>query len=83
MKTTVIFAHVQFEFFFFTLLFCAYFCNEIERCQLLTGLSILRQMNNDVRSEYVPWKMSDLVSFTLSHEKISDFVTLPLFNSLK
>ena len=43
---------------YFTLLACAHFCNEIQRChswKLMKYFTILRQMKN-IRFEYVPWK---------------------------
>ena len=54
--------------FYFTLLVCAYFRNEMERYQLWKSLkrfSILGPMKNDVRFNYVLWKISYFVSFTL------------------
>ena len=54
--------------FYFTLIVCAHFCNEIERCQVKKSLkcfSILRPVKNHVRFEYEQWKISDFVSFLL------------------
>ena len=54
--------------FYFTLLVCTHFCNEIEKCQLYKSFkyfSILWPMKNDVRFENVPWKICDFVSFPL------------------
>ena len=44
---------------YFILLDCAYFCNEIERCQWEESLKqfrILWPMKNNIRFEYGPWK---------------------------
>ena len=45
--------------FYVTLLDCAYFCNEIKKCQLLKSLkyfNILRPLKNNIRLEYILWK---------------------------
>ena len=102
--------------FYFTLLDCVHFCNQIEKCQLqkpLTYFSILRPVKSSIRSEYVPWKnvwfcftpmvlvhvshknekfwfwklMKYLICFdkkmvsdlNMSHGKMFDFVSFPLF----
>ena len=55
--------------FYFTVLVFAHFCNEIEKFQLYTSLKCL--------VFYGQWKiMSDL---NMSHGKMSDFVSFPLF----
>ena len=54
---------------YFTLLVCAHFCNEIERCQMQKSLKYL--VYCDQRK-----MMSDL---NMSYEKTSDFVSFPFF----
>ena len=77
--------------FYFTLLVCDHFCNEIGRCQLQKSLkyfSILLPMKSNVRFEYVRWKTVWFcfisivwVQFSLKTEKFKFWKSLKYFNN--
>ena len=76
--------------FYFTLLVCAHFCGEIERCQLgktFRYFNILRPMKNDIRFECFPWKnvwfwfiSNDWIHFSHKTEKFRFWKSLKYFN---
>ena len=77
--------------FYFTLLVCDHFCNEIGRWQLQKSLkyfSILLPMKSNVRFEYVRWKTVWFcfisivwVQFSLITEKFKFWKSLKYFNN--
>ena len=63
MKNTVRFEHVPFNFISLYLVVLTFAMKlKLKRFKYF---SILSPMKNDVKFEYVPWKMSDFLSFPL------------------